>query len=348
MEWRKRAYLFPMSPESIRHSPEISILIVCFNGREVVGGCLRSLRRVRDEADFEIILIDNASTDGSVELVQAEFPEVRVFASPQNLGFAGALNIGFRLACGGVLLALNPDTFVPRGTLRRMIDFFEENPRAGVAGAALTYADGEPQDSTFKFPSLPREFLNYLPEIKTILRPRQFLYGIRRLIFGYSSMEIPFRAPAVSGAAFAARCEVVKELNGFDEGFFVYHEERDFCRRVWDAGWEVWSLPQAQVIHLDATGTGYKRDRLPRMPLLAWRVGGMDRLWWKHRPGFAHRAWRMQSKCLLRIRIAFIFISLPVRGRKWRVAWERIREIRDCITLISQKPVAVVPRARGE
>lgn len=309
---------------------------------------MRSLRRVRDEADFEIILIDNASTDGSVNLVQTEFPEVRVFASPQNLGFAGALNIGFRQACGGVLLALNPDTLVSRGTLRRILDFMAENPRAGVAGARLTYADGEPQDSTFRFPSLPREFLNYLPELKTVLRPRQLLNGLRRLVSGCPSAEFPYCAPAVSGAALAARRDVFQELNGFDEGFFVYHEERDFCRRVWDAGREVWSLPRAQVIHLDATGTGYKRNRLPRMPLLAWRVGGMDRLWWKHRPGLAHHSWRMQTKCLLGIRIAFIFMSLPFRGQKTGVAFGRIKEIRDCIALISQKPVALVPRSGQE
>ncbi|MDD5087908.1 MAG: glycosyltransferase, partial [bacterium] len=192
-----------MKSDSIRPSPELSILIVCFNGREVIEGCLRSLRRVRDEADFEVIVIDNASRDGSVEWIRSEFPEVRLIALTENLGFAAGLNRGFSAAGGGIVLALNPDTLMPRRTLPRILDFLRDKPSAGVVGATLTYTDGEPQDSTFQFPSLPREFLNYLPELKTILRPRQALNGLRRIVSGYAGKTSPFHTPAISGAAFA-------------------------------------------------------------------------------------------------------------------------------------------------
>lgn len=329
-----------MNSDCSQRTPELSILIVCTNERRVIEGCLRSLRRVEDEANFEILMMDNASADGSVEFVRSEFPEVRILPSDRNLGFAAAMNVGFRAARGKILLPLNPDTLMPRGTLRRIVDFLRDTPQAAVAGATLTYANGQPQDSMFHFPSLPRELLNYLPELKTLLCPRRVTDGLRRLLTGKSAPDRPFRAPSISGAAFGVKAEVMARLQGFDEGFFVYHEERDFCRRVWNEGWEVWSLPKAQVIHLDATGTGYRKNRLPRMPLLGWRVGGMDRLWRKHRPGIAHGCWRAQTRALLWMRILFIFISLPFRGQNGGVARGRIRELRECLALLRIRSAA--------
>jgi GT2 family glycosyltransferase len=95
-------------------------------------------------------------------------------------------------------------------------------------------------------------------------------------------------------------------VGNFDEGFFLYHEEIDLCWRMRKAGWEVWSLPGAQVIHFDAQASGFRANRLPGDPVLSWRIIGMDRLWFKHRKGFPHRAWRFQTRTLLLMRVLLI------------------------------------------
>ena len=114
----------------------------------------------------------------------------------------------------------------------------------------------------------------------------------------------PVRVDCVSGAAMIGRTEAVRQVGGFDPKFFLYHEEMDLCTRLRQAGWEIWSVPTAHVIHFDARASGYQQNRLPGQPLLGWRIGGMDRLWWKHKSLFQHRLWRLQGKLLLRLRIA--------------------------------------------
>ncbi|MFZ5433783.1 MAG: glycosyltransferase family 2 protein [Calditrichota bacterium] len=300
------------------------------------------MRRLRGEAEFEIMVVDNASTDGSVELIENEFPEVILIKSARNLGFAAALNRGFERALGEFYFILNPDTLVPPNSVRKLLSFLDNNSSVGIVGAQLTYLDGNPQDSTFRFPSLPREFLNYLPEIKAILQPRRWAGNVCKFITNKDIVENrcePFVVDCVSGAALLVRRDVVKQLNGFDDGFFVYHEERDFCRRAWTAGWEVWSIPTAQVIHLEAQGTGYQRHRLPNFPVLQWRIAGMDRLWWKHGSPIRHNLWRMQTRGLLRLRRLPLLLVLPFCGKHKSSLKARIQELKKVIHMLYQKPV---------
>ena len=328
-------------------SPQVSIIIVAHNSQSVLMGCLRSIRRILDRSECEVIIVDNASTDDTIRLVTEQFPQFKLVRSSRNLGFAGGLNLGFKEAAGKYYLVLNPDTIITPSAIPTLLTFLEKNPKAGVAGATLTYPNGSAQDSTFDFPSLPRELLNYLPELKTLLRPRQMAAAIHRImgIFGNKGdNKVPYRVECVSGAALLVRSDIVKQLDGFDEGFFLYHEERDFCHRVWNEGREVWTVPQAQVIHLDAHGTGYRRNRLPSMPVLGWRVAGMDRLWWKHRGRGMHRLWRMQTRCLLRLRIIAILLSLPFRGERKSAALSRIQELKRCTEMLCVTPVSECER----
>ncbi|HEY3294487.1 MAG TPA: glycosyltransferase family 2 protein [bacterium] len=282
--------------------PLLSILIVSYNTRDLLADCLRSLRRVADEAPFETIVVDNASSDGSADYVVEQFPEVRLIRLDRNIGFAAAMNEAIEACQGGLFLALNPDAVVPAGTLRKLMDFMVMNPTAAVAGAVLTYADGSLQGSTFRFPSLFREFWNFLPELKAILRPQVTWLKVTDV---HKPRE-PIQVDCVSGAALMARTDAVKQIGGFDGEFFLYHEEMDLCTRLRKAGWEVWSVRQAQVIHLDAKASGYRQNRLPHQPVLGWRIGGMDRLWWKHKSRRQHALWRTQGCALLRLRIALI------------------------------------------
>jgi GT2 family glycosyltransferase len=308
-------------------------VIVSFNTRELLCGCLRSIERASTDAQVDVIVVDNASSDGSVEAIAQEFPAVQVIRLPENVGFAAANNRAFKLVQSPYVFVLNPDTLIVPGTLGKLKEFLENHPQAAVAGAGLTYPDGTAQASTFGFPTLRKEFLNFLPEIKTILQPRKVNEFFGRLIHPRRfSRRMPGQADVVSGAAFLARTDVIRQIGGFDEGFFLYHEEADLCRRLWDQEWEVWSVPGAQVIHFNAQATGYRSGRFPKSPVLCWRIGGMDRYWHKHRSAWIHGLWRTQARALMRLRIGLNWI---IPGRN-----ERRAELRQTVGMLTGKTPA--------
>ena len=316
--------------------PELSILIVSYNTRALLADCLRSLRRVSDEAKFETIVVDNASSDGSADFVAEDFPEVKLVRLPQNNGFAAGMNAGIAASSGPLILALNPDAVVVPGTLRKLLTFMKENPRAAVVGAVLTFPDGRLQASTFHFPSLFREFWNFLPELKGLLkRGRSWSNQLAE--------REPFQTDCVSGAALLARTEAVKAIGGFDEEFFLYHEEMDLCTSLKKAGWEIWSVPEAQVVHLDAQSSGYRQNRLPHDPILSWRLSGMDRLWAKHKSSFQHRLWRCQAKSLLWVRIVLLSRG-ALFSSKYR---QRIGELRRVAKMLKAARVLAFPPQSG-
>jgi hypothetical protein len=263
---------------------------------------------VSDEAEFETIVVDNASADGSAELVRGDFPEVILIDAGKNLGFAAANNLGLARACGKFLMFLNPDTFVSRGTIVQLLDVLTRREqeetgaeKVAIAGATLVYPFGEPQVSVLKFPSLWREFWNFLPEVKSVLL--KFARVVNSFVpFPEKQITAPYRVECVSGAAFMARADAMREVGGFDEGFFLYHEERDLCYRLAAAGWEIWTVPLATAIHFDAQASGYRPDRFPRSPILDYRILGMDRLYRKHRPGWQHKVWKIWAGMMLAAR----------------------------------------------
>ena len=305
-------------------SPTLSIIIASYNTRELLAGCLESLRRVADEIEFEVIVVDNASADGSAQMVREQFPEVKLIEAGRNAGFAAANNIGLAQAKGKFLFFLNPDTIVPRGTLVQLLRPLSPalsaqdvekgsrgSPKLAVMGARLVNPDGTKQPSVFEFPNLWREFWNFLPEIKSTLQWMQKAASAF-LPIPVRHSRGPRRVECVSGAAMLVRADAMREVNGFDEGFFLYHEERDLCYRLRDAGWEIWTMPSATIIHYDAQASGYKTSRFPREPILSYRILGMDRLYQKHRPGWQHKVWRLRSRNMLRMRAMW-----------WRVKGDR-------------------------
>jgi N-acetylglucosaminyl-diphospho-decaprenol L-rhamnosyltransferase len=299
-------------------SPEISIIIVTHNTRDIVADCLRSLCRSVSKLDCEIILVDNASTDGTVESISKNFPIVKIESLDHNLGYGTGVNAGVRVASGEYLLILNPDTLVLPGNIEKLRDYLAQHSRIGIVGAALCHPDGRPQASHFRFPSLLSEFWNQFPEIKYYLHLGEFGHKIIRLFSKQndSKNKDPFRAESISGAAFMARAQAFEEVHGFDEDFFLYHDERDLCHRLWQEGWEVWSIPNAQVIHFDAQFTRYKQSRFPQSPVLEYRLLSMDRLWRKHKSKFAHKFWQWQTRSQIRVRGFILGLTMPFRKSK--------------------------------
>ena len=225
---------------------DLSVIIVNWNVRDLLRRCLRSLYSSATESGLavQVIVVDNGSTDGSVEMVRSAFPAVHLIVNRDNRGFPAANNQGLAVAQGRYSLILNPDTEIVGDALATMVAFADAHPDVGIVGPQLLNPDGTVQSSRRRFPTLATAFFE-----STWLQR----YGPRRILEHYYVLDRPDdRAQDVDwlyGAAFMARREAVAQVGLLDEGYFMYSEELDWCRRFRDAGWRVVYLPTAQVIH---------------------------------------------------------------------------------------------------
>lgn len=224
----------------------ISVVIVNWNTRDLLLGCIESLAADCSDGRCEIIVVDNASVDGSAEAVRERFPEVIMIASETNDGFAHGCNLGARRAGGDYILLLNPDTRVPSGTLHTLRRFLEEHEEVGVVGPKLVGTDGERQVSSFgMFPSVA-EAVAHATHIWT-LRPQSSL--ARRFLCTPAPGSEWCYAAHLLGACLLVRREVYENLGGLDAGYFLFLEETDFCYRAALAGWRCAYLESAAVVH---------------------------------------------------------------------------------------------------
>ncbi len=234
--------------------PDVSIIVVNWNTHDLLADCLNSVAATARELDLEIIVVDNASTDGSQTMLQQTFPHVRLIANTENVGFARANNRGLAACQGRYALLLNSDALLTANALQAMLDLAESRPRAGIVGAHLRNRDGSFQASHSPFPNLWQEFL--------------ILSGIGRLLYGrwYPSHgseenEGPQVVDYVEGACLLVRRAAFEQVGGLDEGYFMFSEEVDWCYAMREKGWQVWYQPEARVIHL---GGGSSRNRRPQ------------------------------------------------------------------------------------
>jgi N-acetylglucosaminyl-diphospho-decaprenol L-rhamnosyltransferase len=223
---------------------DLSIVIVNWNVLDLLRRCLRSVFDQSSSVRVEVIVVDNASTDGSIEMVQEEFPCVHLVANMDNRGFPAANNQGIAVAQGRYVLLLNPDTELVGDALATMVAFADANPDVGVVGPQLLNPDGSVQSSRRRFPTLATAFFE-----STWLQP----CAPRRLLERYYVLDRPDDAVLdvdwVTGAALLARREAIQQVGPMDEGFFMYSEELDWCRRFREAGWRVVYLPTARIVH---------------------------------------------------------------------------------------------------
>ncbi|BCX02979.1 MAG: glycosyl transferase [Candidatus Roseilinea sp.] len=228
----------------------IAVLIVSWNVRELLRACLLSLQRYPATShEQSIIVVDNASGDGTLEMLYRDFPEVCVVANPTNRGFTGGNNDGLRkidsILDPDFILLLNPDTEVTPGALDALLACAEAHPQAGVIGPQLRYPDGDVQSSRRRFPT----FWTALFESTWLqpIAPRAVLdhYYVRDRRDD-EACEVDW----VVGAAMLVRREAYRQVGGLDEhNFFMYSEELDWCRRIKAAGWQVLYEPRARVVH---------------------------------------------------------------------------------------------------
>lgn len=220
------------------HRLDVSILVVNWNTAAFLSRCLESLRAA--SLPHEVIVVDNASTDDSVEMVRRDHPGVRLLALDRNVGFSAGNNRAMEAAAGRYLLLLNPDTEVRPGALEDLVAFLDANPEVGIAGPTLWNPDGSHQPSTRPFPSLRNEFLR-----ATMLWRLFPPAGYRR-----ARRDEEDRPDEVSGAALCIRRECMEAIGPMDEGNFMYYEDTDWCRRARNAGWEVAYRPGPGIVHV--------------------------------------------------------------------------------------------------
>lgn len=222
----------------------LSIVIVNWNGGADILQCLDSLRACGLLDQGEIVVVDNASADGSPELVRHAFPQVLLIETGANLGFARAANLGWKQARGEYVLFLNPDTHVPAGTLEPALTYLRSHPAVGITGLKLLNHDGSLQVSCWNFLSLPMLFFDNLFRLPFI--PRSFA---GRFIYRLWDHQATREVDWVCGACMLMRRSVLEEVGGFSEDYFMYGEDMDLCYQVRQRGYRVVYYAEAAIIH---------------------------------------------------------------------------------------------------
>ncbi|MEK6650619.1 MAG: glycosyltransferase [Bacteroidota bacterium] len=231
---------------------DVSVIIVNYNVREYLANALESLRPALRGIRSEVIVVDNASTDGSVAMLRRSFPRVHLIASPENLGFARANNLALRKARGRHLLLLNPDTVVQEDTVRVMLAYLEAHPDVGLAGCKILNPDGTFQLAARR--SIPTPWIAATRILGlSRLFPGSTVFG--RYNLTYRSTEETYDVDAVSGSFMFVRRDVVEGVGGLDERFFMYGEDLDWCYRIGQAGWRVRYVHSTSIIHYKGEST---------------------------------------------------------------------------------------------
>lgn len=225
---------------------KLSIVIVSYNGREHLRKCLASLSRYLDDPECEVIVVDNASRDGSAAMVADEFPQARLFALPTNTGFAAGANHGFHESKGEAIVFLNPDSEVASDVFGPMLDYLRAHPQIGILAPKLVDEDGSLQLSCRRFPGFATALFNRY-SLLTRLLPRN-RFSSRYLLTDWDHNSIS-EVDWVSGACMMVRRSLLDEIGPFDEGYFMYIEDVDLCRRAHRAGYQVVYFPDATVTH---------------------------------------------------------------------------------------------------
>jgi N-acetylglucosaminyl-diphospho-decaprenol L-rhamnosyltransferase len=230
--------------------PPLAAVVVSYNVAPLLARCLESLRRAGEEVrplghSLHVIVVDNASADGSVTLVRERFPDVVLIESQANLGFGAACNVGAGAAPGSpVLLFLNPDAEVTPGALPALLERLHRTPAAAIAGPRLVAPDGTAQGSRRRFPTLGALLLESTP-----LEWRHSGWSTLRRYRCGGQPEVAGPVDWLSGACLLVRRSAFDEVGGFDPAFFMYFEEVDLARRLAGRGWESWYEPGAVVLH---------------------------------------------------------------------------------------------------
>jgi hypothetical protein len=223
----------------------VSVIIVSWNARDYLRQCLASLSSEACRYPMEIIVVDNASSDGSVEYVKKQYPHVRLIQNIANLGFARANNFGVSASTGRYLCFVNSDVKVRKDCISRLVDYCEGHPEAGMAGPRVIGDDGQLQRSCRGFPGLWNMFCRALA-LDTLFPQNKMFTGYSLSHWSHDALR---PVDVLTGCFWLVRREALARVGLLDESFFMYGEDLDWCKRFWSNGWKVMYVPAAEAIH---------------------------------------------------------------------------------------------------
>jgi GT2 family glycosyltransferase len=226
---------------------DISIIVVSFNTKDLLLDCLASVFETVKGISFEVWVVDNNSTDGTVEATREKYPTIKIIKNTENLGFAAANNQAFRQMNGDYALLLNTDTALTNGAVKELFDFMEANPEAGMACGQLLNLDGSKQNSIANFPTTLTLLFN--ETLLRILLPKKFPSKRRKYIS-------PLKIDSCIGACLMARKKAMDDIGLFDERYFFFFEETDWAYRMKRGGWAIYLVPTAKIFHAQGKTVG--------------------------------------------------------------------------------------------
>ena|SRR3990167_5134938 len=294
------------------NKPKVSVIVLSFNTKDITDKCLENLLLAKAEAErkkigAEVIVLDNASSDGSAQMIRDKYPGIKLVVSKENTGFAKGNNMAMEKAVGDYFLLINSDVFVKKDTLARAVNYFEKHPDCDVLGCGLTYPDGSFQPGGGELPApgnvatwlLGIELLPLAYKIVSPIHPKNIRYFAKDREVGW-----------VTGAFMMLKREVYEKTKGFDEAFFMYTEEVEWSQRIKKAGFKIFYTPDFSVTHIGKASSKF----VETTPLVKEMIG-MKLFFKKHYPGhLGFLSILIWTSSLLR------FLAFTLLGKKQKAA----------------------------
>jgi hypothetical protein len=234
---------------------DLSIVIVSYNTKDFLQKCIESIKNTVKDFTYEIIIVDNASKDNSSDLIKDKFEEVTLMENKENLGFSKANNAGIKKSSGRYVLFLNADTIVYPNTLKTMLDFMDNNKDAGAATCKLVMPNGKIDDASHRGFPTPWNSFTHFSSLSKILGKTKLFGGYN---LGYLNFSKTHEIDALAGAFMFVRREAGEQVNWWDEDYFFYGEDLEFCYQLKEKGWKIYYVPQISILHYKGVSGGIK------------------------------------------------------------------------------------------
>jgi len=279
------------------HTPSISIIIINFNTVSLLKQCLDSVYAKTEDISYEIMVVDNASSDGSYAMLRKEFPEVHLIQNQENRGFAAANNQAIPLANGEYIVLLNSDTVLLNNALKIMYDFMASYSSAGICGPQLLNPDGSIQKSVAEFPTMEKIINSF---IAPVAGKELFVSKYDPIFFDYTTQK-EISGAALTGACLMIRKKLFNELGLLDENYFFYLEEADWSLSAIKKGWEIWLVANAKVMHHHMASVKQNRNDELKIKIKTGQVKSLQYFYRKH--------YSQPQAVLLRVFLLFFFLA---------------------------------------
>ncbi len=236
---------------STGEQPDVSICIVSLNAKDYLNDCLDSIENNTHRVSYEIIIVDNGSTDGTFDSIQSQRPQVKLYRNNENNGYSAPMNQALRTGIGRHLMQLNPDTIVHPGSLDRLVAFLDTHPDVGIVGPKVLNPNGSLQEPCRRSEARPWDVMSYFSGLARLFPDDRRFSGY---YMGYMDENETHEAEGVSGSCMLMRSTMIEQVGYLDESLFAYQEDADYCFRARQAGWKIFYYPEAEITHFGGEG----------------------------------------------------------------------------------------------